>query len=195
MHKPTPCIPQHNAPVETWAPIGADRLYSVSTLGRVRSEVTGKIMRTGTDSVGYPQVNLRRGLDCIGVVRVHRLVALAFLPRDGERNQVNHINSNRLDNRLCNLEWVTGGENMRHAGKRCAPRAPATGNRNGSRKFPERLKRGADNPSATLTAEVVRRIRIAHRSGLTYAALAARFGTSTSNVHRIVTGATWAHVQ
>lgn len=91
--------------------------YEVSNLGRVRSLKTGvpKIMRHHDNREGYRKVQL---LLC-GVVKdlyVHRLVAMAFVDRpSSDRQQVNHINADRSDNRAENLEWVTPAENQRHA--------------------------------------------------------------------------------
>lgn len=114
------CVnPPNDVDGEEWREVdGFDGRYLVSNMGRVFS--TGKFGRKcGVMSLGncrgYRTVGLTS--DC-GTVskRVHRLVADAFVPgRSFDRNQVNHINGDRSDNRAENLEWVTQSENILHA--------------------------------------------------------------------------------
>lgn len=104
---------------EEWREVrGYDGRYLVSNLGRVF--MTGKAGgRCGLMSQqindGYCLVHLCSS-GGPSTKRVHRLVAEAFVPgRSFERNQVNHVNGNRSDNRSENLEWVTQSENIQHA--------------------------------------------------------------------------------
>lgn len=88
--------------------------YSIDTDGIVYSK-SGKPMHPSVNPHGYYIVTLR--LDGKSKsFSVHVLVARQFIPIvDPNKNQVNHKNGNKLDNRVDNLEWVTGSENIRHA--------------------------------------------------------------------------------
>ena len=90
--------------------------YMVSNIGRVKSLRWGKekFLNPFHNVDGYLKVSLYKN----GKMRqhsVHRLVALAFIPNPDEKPQVNHINGNKTDNRVENLEWATGQENTIHA--------------------------------------------------------------------------------
>lgn len=103
---------------EIWKSISGYERYAVSSLGRVRNNVSGKILNTRKASNGYLRVNVRKGdikYEKPTVLHVHRLVAEAFLPTIEGKNYVNHIDGNKENNRLSNLEWVTSKENTAHA--------------------------------------------------------------------------------
>jgi hypothetical protein len=116
--------------IEVWLPIrGYENFYEVSIMGNVRGLdrivgarsnglrlQKGALLRPGKDSRGYLQVCLNKG-GKHKMHLVHRLVVKAFLSNDGVRNDVNHIDSNRTNNNLENLEWVTKSENQIHAYK------------------------------------------------------------------------------
>ena len=104
---------------EIWKPVrGYEGMYEVSNYGNVRSmnyNHTGEVrnMKTETNKNGYKQVNLcKDGKQKLPTV--HRLVAQAFLPNPENLPQVNHINENKSDNRVENLEWTTREKNVRH---------------------------------------------------------------------------------
>lgn len=97
---------------EVWKPVvGYEGLYEVSNLGRVRSLRYKKIKKLSLTKYGYYIVGF-----CINyknnVHLVHRLVAEAFLPNPNNLPEVDYINTDRTDNRLENLRWVTRKENM-----------------------------------------------------------------------------------
>lgn len=96
------------AHTEQWKAIdGYDGLYEVSSLGRVRSLKYGKVrvLRPGKVGVGYLQVSLSKDNKAKRFY-VHRLVANAFIPNNDEsKNQVNHIDECKQNNRASNLEW------------------------------------------------------------------------------------------
>ena len=83
-------------------------MLKVLTLTTLKKE---KLLSTKGLRKGYPIVSL----GAKGNFSVHRLVAEAFVKRPKGKDQVNHINGVKTDNRSSNLEWVTGSENMQHA--------------------------------------------------------------------------------
>lgn len=115
---------------EVWKDIaGYDGLYQVSNMGRVKSlertrnmnlpgrkkraPVSERILKFG-QSQGYQAVTLARD----GVnkkIRLHKLVALAFIPNPDNKPEINHKDGNKHNNCADNLEWVTPIENQRHA--------------------------------------------------------------------------------
>lgn len=98
--------------------------YQVSDNGQVRNASSGKILKQqyAGSTVQYPIVVLCNGPasmrgDKPKYVRryVHRLVAGSFITNPENKPEVNHIDSNPMNNDARNLEWVTHAENVRHA--------------------------------------------------------------------------------
>ena len=71
-----------------------------------------KILKYRIGKRGYPYVTLRTKDNRNKTAKIHRLVALAFIENLDGKEQVNHINEDKLDNRVENLEWVTSKENI-----------------------------------------------------------------------------------
>jgi len=87
--------------MEIWKDIDfTEGMYQISSYGQVRNKGTGYILKQSGDGRGYLKANI-----CEKRKRVHRLVALAFIPNPENEPQVNHINENKTDNRVDNLEW------------------------------------------------------------------------------------------
>lgn len=167
---------------EEWRPVvGWEDLYQVSNLGRVRNIAdrngtkVGKVLRPGRMTTGYFFVVLCRNSKKTNS-SVSRLVAKAFLPPP-VLEEVNHINSDRLDNRVTNLEWVTPAKNIRH--KVLAGHVPT----------------GESVHGARLTAEKARAIKALLREGsLSLPQIGARFGVHKATIWDIDHGLTWKHV-
>lgn len=107
---------------------GYEELYYVSSDGDVISLKRGKILkpqiRRNYYSVSLSKNNKWRSYP------IHRLVAEAFIPNPNNYPQVNHKNSNKLDNRAENLEWCTVSENKLHS-YRAGTSVPTKGILNG----------------------------------------------------------------
>lgn len=87
--------------------------YEISTKGRLRNGdfiLKGKVGKNG-----YVEYSMSLGNGKRKYELAHRLVAKAFIENTESKIEVNHIDCNRLNNNVENLEWVTRGENIRHS--------------------------------------------------------------------------------
>ena len=98
---------------ETWREIKDFPNYEVSNLGNVRNKKTGKVLKPRQKN-GYLVVDLLLD-DVIKNLRVHRLVAKAFIPNPDNLPQVNHKDFNKSNNDVSNLEWISRADNIQHS--------------------------------------------------------------------------------
>lgn len=99
--------------METWKPIlGYEGRYEISNLGQVRN-MKHNIIRTRPSRTGYELVTLHK--DGVRTTEsMHRVVAIHFIDNPENKTQVNHIDENKYNNCVDNLEWMTAKENINH---------------------------------------------------------------------------------
>lgn len=149
--------------------------YTISTDGIVKSNRDGveKTMCFIIDHKGYKRLRLIIGTERKSL-RIHRLVAIAFIPNPENKPQVNHINGIKTDNRVENLEWCTGSENSKHSfviGLQC--------------------NKGKNHPCCKLREEDVLNIR---KSKLKLTELGLIYNISKSQIWSIKNHKTWKHI-
>ena len=93
---------------------GWEGLYSCDTKGQIYSYRSNKFLRPSKNKRGYLHVTFTKDGKRYDY-RVQRLIAITFLENPENKSQVNHIDGNKLNNYLSNLEWVTPEENIQHA--------------------------------------------------------------------------------
>lgn len=153
--------------VEVWQPVSEfDGLYEISSAGRVRSVRRGIILKTKMNN-GYTKLDLSKGN--IGYPRlVHRLVAQAFIANPDNKPEVNHLDGNRSNNAVSNLEWSTHSENGLHSYRELGRK-----------------------PTTKLSSAQVTEIRRRVDTGEAQASLAREFGVSPGLVTQIIRRTIW----
>ncbi len=94
-----------------WRTIPFATRYEVSNYGEVRFKPTNHILKQTRKKGGYLSVDFRNNDGQLKYYRVHRLVAIAFIPNPLNKPRVNHKDFNTSNNRVDNLEWATPSEN------------------------------------------------------------------------------------
>lgn len=171
---------------EIWVDlIGYEGIYVISNLGRVKTvikrgnSVKGRILTPVVTKKGYLRIGLT---DEKGIQRrfyIHRLVIESFNKCQEEKMQVNHIDGDKTNNRLSNLEFVTDKENKKHAIKN------------------DLNAKGEQIHTAVFTQEQIEWIRKHYKPGHSKygaRAMARTFGTSHSTIGKVVRNETWKHV-
>lgn len=96
---------------------GFEGKFKVDTNGVVYFSATNKVVAQNIGKRGYSRVTLLHPGGKVYNFQVHRLVAIAFIPNPCGKETVNHIDGDKQNNRVENLEWNTRSENMIHAYK------------------------------------------------------------------------------
>lgn len=148
--------------------------YLINENGTVVNTNTGKIIVSSLKHNGYMRIGLCKNGKQTGHM-VHRLVMLVFVGPIPEGAQVNHIDGNKTNNSISNLEYVTPQQNMDHASKNLL------------------LPIGARNCNAKLTDRDILDIRkLSHSQNS--CEIARRYDMNQATIYDIITGKTWKHV-
>lgn len=182
---------------EIWKPIpGYERIYEASSLGRIRSidrisvwqrkngtvvnrPVKGREILPQPDGrKNYHHVNLcKNGKQKI--CQVHRLIANTFIPNPNNYPEVNHIDENKTNNAVSNLEWCDHKYNNNYGSKLHSTR-------------------GSNNPQSKISSETVKEIRALYKDrdkeyGLT--PLVRKYGISVTHMCAILKGRRWGWLE
>lgn len=180
--------------MDDWTPAhGWEDRYEVTSHGKVRSKSRvvqssyGKTRRIQGRELrpqlirGYPAICL-----CVDGKRknllVHRIVAETFILNPERKPCVNHLDGDRQNNKVDNLEWCTHAENMRHAHE--TGLIP-----------PSTIGPGEACPASKLNDISVAEIKKHLRNGVRQNKLAAQYGVAKGTIHYIAKGVTWAHIE
>ena len=153
--------------------------YEVSNLGRIRNKKTNHIKSIVFDGHYY-----KFGYDCKingvrkrGWYRVHKAVALAFIPNPGNKPTVNHIDGDKSNNKAENLEWATYKEQSDHATKVLKAHC------------------GEDNYNSQYTNEQVKEMRrLYEEENFDIQIIQKMFGGRISNIKRILEYERWKYI-
>ena len=174
-------LPTDKPSREVWKDVvGYEGLYQVSNFGNVKSlgnNFTRKerFLKLSPQSKGYLTVVLQKNATR-KMVLVHRLVAEHFIDNSESKPQVNHINGDKTDNRVENIEWVSHRENLDHAIKN------------------NLTLKGEENRNSKLKDSDVIKIHSLLQKGVTTKELSESYNVSYSTIDGIRTNTYWKHL-
>lgn len=149
--------------------------YEVSENGEIRNAKTKEVRKARINRCGYLQLNFPRndGTGKSTTKPVHRVVAEVFLPNPNKLPEVNHIDGNKQNNAVYNLEWCTKSENTSHAHRTGLAHS----------------KRGSDHVNSKLTQHDVKEIRTRYsKENISQQKLADEYHVAQATIGRIIRG-------
>ena len=166
--------------IEIWKDIeGYEGYYQVSNLGRVKSFPrfgtisSERILKLHLSKYGYLSACLCKDNKKV-LKRVNRLVALAFIPNKNIFLEVNHIDGNKLNNCVENLEWCSNSENKVHAYK-----------------IGLLSRKGIENCNAKLEMDKANEIRELCKKGISQRVIAEQYGVRQQTISDIKNNKLW----
>lgn len=180
---------------EIWSPVvGYESLYEVSSFGNIKSLnrltnnqykayfLKGKQLSPATDKGGYKYVCLTDLNKKSKFKYVHRLMAESFLKPIPGKEFVNHIDGDKSNNYISNLEYVSKSENTIHAYSI------------GKMGVGINVRAGSNNSHSVFTESDVMKIRNLHSKGENCFRLSKQFNVNNSTISRIIKRETWKHI-
>ena len=154
--------------------------YSVSNTGKVRNDKTMKLLKMKPNKKGYIRVGIYlRGEDTVKRVSVHVMVAETFIgPKPDDNFEIDHVDGNKSNNNVSNLEWVTRSENIKRA-------------------FMKELKKpivGSEHPVSVYTDEQVHKLCMLASQGNSVDVCARISNIPKSYAYSILRGENWTHI-
>lgn len=150
--------------------------YTVNDKGEFFSDNSGRMKTRNKAGTEYQIINFMTTDGKKRTFRAHRLVLMAFNPvKDMDKLEVNHIDGNKKNNNLSNLEWCTGSENQRHAFKTGLQKA----------------RKGESSNFSKLTEQDIDLIFKLRKEGKTQRQIADVVNCSSSNISYILNKKTW----
>jgi len=150
--------------------------YIIQEDGTVINSKTSRVMSQCSNTNGYTQTTLRIDNKQVAL-RIHRLVAEAYLENPFKDATVNHIDGDKGNNHVSNLEWISLKDNILHAyGLGLSPR-------------------GQDRSYAVLTDKDVEDIKVAFTKNVSNIDLAKKYSVNKATISKIKNGLTWKHIR
>lgn len=156
--------------------------YEVSNIGTVMNLNSNKLLKIRKNEFGYSCVSIRMPDGKAKIAKVHRLVAMAFIPNPENKREVNHIIPVKDFNWVGNLEWASSAENKYHA------------RRHGLYKDASYNRVGQDRPGTRYSDETVRKVCKLLEEGKQPTEIALLLGVSKSLPGCIKYTGKWSHI-
>ncbi len=150
--------------------------YLFSNTGKIHSLYVNRVMKLHPDGSGYLHTGLVDKKGERKTKKVHRLVAELFIKNAKKKPCVNHINGNKENNRVENLEWCTYSENNNHA-------------------YNLRLNHsGQDHTNSKLKNKDIQEIKAERKKGTKFKEIAKRFKVSTTTIYKVVNNTRYVRI-